>query len=286
MPTRFLTVTPRRSSALLVFSALTLAACGEGTGPNRSAEVGVGFQFASSASASAQSIDGAPVAGMATMETTAAGLVIEEGQDEILIIKAQIVVKDVKLKTAVATCSDSDDDDDDDNRGSAAKGDDDDDDDDCPTIRVGPYLVDVPVNGEDGGRVAVAVPEGTYSSVRLTMHKVTSSDSADLAFRQANPDFRDISIRLEGTYNGTPFVFTHDLNAKLDVPLDEPITIGEDGDDVTVTIDLSTWFTNPAGGLYSPALGNTPGFVRAKIQNNIRSAFRAFRDSDRNGKDD
>jgi hypothetical protein len=49
---------------------------------------------------------------------------------------------------------------------------------------------------------------------------------------------------------------------------------------------MSSWFTKPAGGLYNPAEGNVSGMVRAKIQNNIRAAFRAFRDKDRDGKDD
>ncbi|AMW05549.1 hypothetical protein [Gemmatimonas phototrophica] len=288
----------------LCAGAALLAACGEGTGPNKSAQVGVGFQLATtSASANVQSADGsANTTGSAQVATTPAGFSITSGADVILISKAQIVVKDVKLKSAAATCTD--DDDDDDNSSSSivvaasssngksgsskqsSSDDDDDDDDDCPTIRVGPYLVDVPVTGADGGRVAVMVPEGTYSSVRLSIHKVSSSDSADLAFRQANPDFRGISIRLQGTYNGQAFTFTHDVNAKLEVPLTAPITIGEGGDDVTVTIDMKDWFVRPNGGLYSPAEGNTPGFVRAKIQNNIRNAFRAFRDKDRDGEDD
>jgi len=132
----------------------------------------------------------------------------------------------------------------------------------------------------------VPVPAGTYSAIRFEIHKVTSSDSTDRAFRQANPDFREISVRLEGTYNAKPFVFTHDVNATLDVPLTKPVEIGAAGDNVTVTIDMSSWFTKPAGGLYNPAEGNVSGLVRAKIQTNIRAAFKAFRDTDRDGEDD
>jgi hypothetical protein len=55
---------------------------------------------------------------------------------------------------------------------------------------------------------------------------------------------------------------------------------------VTVSIDFSTWFLRPAGGLYGPALANAPGAIRAAVQNNIRAAFRAFRDDDRDGRDD
>jgi hypothetical protein len=85
--------------------------------------------------------------------------------DVLVVSKAQIVVRNLKLKSATAVCSD---DDDDETTGkSSASSSRTDDDDDCAEIRVGPYLVDVPVNGADGARVAVAVPAGTYSSIRL-----------------------------------------------------------------------------------------------------------------------
>ena len=278
---------PSWASAVLVAGTVALAACGEGTGPERSGQIGLGFRLATTpAAASVQSVTGSTTAsgtgtGATTSPATAAptptGFRIKSGTDEIIVTRAQVVVKDVKLKT-VAVCDDDDDD--------KRRRSDDDDDDDCPTIRVGPFLVNVPVTGADGGRVAVEVPAGTYSAVRFDIHKVSSSDSADRAFRVANPDFRDISIRLEGTYNGRAFTFVSDVNAKLDVPLSKPLTIGEGGDDVTVTIDMTEWFLRPNGGLYSPAEGNSAGFVRAKIQNNIRNAFRAFRDKNRDGKDD
>ena len=286
------------ASALVVTA---LSACSDGTSPSSANTVGVGFQLARASTASsmlAASVDGgAPgVPGTTpTITTSAAGMTITRDGDVLVVSKAQLVVRNVKLKSATAVCSDDDDDDDEStgessnsssgsSSGSSSRRDEDDD--DCAEIRVGPYLVDVPVNGADGARVAIAVPAGTYSSIRLWLYKVTGSDSADVAFRQANPDFRDISLRLQGTFNGTPFTFVNDVNAKLTVPLAEPLVVGTGGDDVTVTIDVSTWFLRPSGGLYSPAAANTPGQVRAKVQNNIRNAFRAFKDRNKDGRED
>lgn len=266
---------------------LTLAACSTGTGPEVGNRVGLGFQLARTSSAGALvsagllSPDGLPFVGAPpVITTTAAGLRITRDVDVILITKAQFVVRDVTLRSALATCADDDD------SASSVRAASNDDDDDCPMLRVGPFLVDMSVSGADGARVAVPVPAGTYTALSLRLHKVTSSDSADTAFRQANPDFREISVRLEGTYNGAPFVFVNDVNAKMDVPLAAPLTIGTGGDEVTVSVDLSTWFLRPQGGLYAPALANVPGAVRAAVQNNIRSAFRAFRDRNRDGRED
>ena len=245
-------------------AAFVLAACSDNTGPTPSGSVGVGFQIARPAPSLL--LSGDALQGASAVEATAEGLEITRGSDVLVITKAQLVVKDIKLGNA--GCDEGDNDA------------------DCQTLHIGPYLVDVPMNGTDGARATVPVIEGSYSKVRLTLHKVTSNDSADAAFRAANPDFRDISIRLEGTYNGTPFVFVNDVNAKLDVPLPETLEVDEEGGDVTVTVDFASWFANPQGGLYSPVLANSPGNTRAQVQNNIRSAFRAFRDNNRDGRVD
>ena len=93
-------------------------------------------------------------------------------------------------------------------------------------------------------------------------------------------------MRLEGTFNGVPFVFINDVNAKLDIPLPTPLVVGDAGGDVTVTIDIGSWFVRSQGGLYSPAQANISGNVQAAVQNNIRAAFRAFRDRNRDGRED
>lgn len=273
---------------LALAATAALAACGsDNTGPNASGDVGIGFQLAQSTGGSAltadgmmaaQTADGVVSGAAANAEPTPLGFLVTRGDDELLVTKAQLVIKNVKLTRAGATCRDDDDDDDDDDDRRR--------DDRCPTVHTGPYLVDLGVTGEERGRLSVDLPEGSYSGVRFDIHKVTSSRSDDLAFRQANPDFRDISVRLEGSYNGQPFVFVSDVNAKLDVPLTAPVAIGGEVTNVTVTLDLGAWFVNPVGGLYAPALANTPGLIRARVENNIRFAFKAFRDKNRDGRED
>ncbi|MEQ1785217.1 MAG: hypothetical protein ABMA14_28060, partial [Hyphomonadaceae bacterium] len=254
--------------------------------------VGLEFMVARSTTAAANvngSGDGF-VGSPPVITTTAAGQQITRGTDTILISKVQLVIRDAKLESALAQCND----DDNDEPAPAAvagfvaarDGRGDSDDDDCPSIRVGPFLVDVPVNGANASLLAVAVPEGTYSAVRLRLHAVTGGDSADLAFRTANPAFQSISVRLEGTFHGAPFVFTGDVDARIAVPLTEPIAIKAGGDNITVSIDLSKWFLRPQGGLYSPASANASGSVRSAVQANIRAAFRAFCDRDRDGRED
>lgn len=286
--------------ALAATVVLAATACSDGTGPANGRDVGLTFQVAQSAAAGAGGDGGSGTIaerGLAlsvpTVVATNAGLLITNDADEILLTRAQLVVKDVKLKRAALECSD-----DSDfrtvnfvevdgeivtivvnanvERDRAS----------CPTVHLGPYLVDVPMTGGDGPRLTVGIPEGTYSSVRFSLHKVTSNKPDDAAFRQTYPDMRDISARLEGTYNGVPFVFITDINAKLNIPLPAPVAIGEGGADVTVAVDFGAWFARSQGGLYSPALANTPGSTRSAVRNNIRVAFRAFRDRNHDGRAD
>jgi hypothetical protein len=104
--------TPSAMSLTLVAGVALLAACGEGTGPNATGQVGVGFRLAaapaasanvSSASGSSSGANGS--GGQVTSAATATGYSIKSGTDEILITKAQVVVKNVKLKSVAAVCA-------------------------------------------------------------------------------------------------------------------------------------------------------------------------------------
>lgn len=285
--------------ALAATALLAATACSDGTGPENGKSVGLTFRVAqpTAGGVGGTGSDGAIASDASgtvpVVIATNAGLLITHDADEILLTRAQLVVKDVKLKRASAECSD-----DDDFRtvnfvevdGTVVtvvvNANVERDRTSCPTVHLGPYLVDVPMAFGDGPRLTVGIPEGTYSSLRFSLHKVTSNKPDDAAFRQTYPDMRDISARLEGTYNGVPFVFITDVNAKLNIPLPAPLTVGEGGADVTVAIDFGSWFYRSQGGLYSPAQANTPGNTRAAVRNNIRVAFRAFGDRNRDGRAD
>ena len=202
---------------------------------------------------------------------------IARQSDTIVVTKAQFVVSDVRLRSVIGACADE---------AKSSSNDKKNDFSECPEIRVGPFLVDIPVTGEDGARISVDVPAGTYGNVRMKLHKVDANNALDLPFQQQNPDFRNISVRLEGTYNRVPFVFTNDLTTMINVPLVKPLVIKTGGDQITVSVDIAAWFVRASGGLYSPALANTPGSIRGTVSANIERAFRAFRDQNLDGRED
>lgn len=175
-----------------------------------------------------------------------AWLVIARGNDTIVVTRAQFVVREVELERVNADC-DADDDD--------RRSDDRSRENDCAELEIGPFLVDVPVTGATAGVLSVDIPEGTYDEVEFEIKKVSSSIDGDRAFRQAHPDFRDISLRIEGRDNGMPFVFVSAAEAEVELPLGAPLVVGRDGDRLTVSLDMGTWFVNPSGGLFQPGPG-------------------------------
>jgi hypothetical protein len=212
-----------------------------------------------------------------TPAATPAGLVIASGRDTIVITKAQLVLREIELEFADdRPCS------------AAARPDDDDDDDDCGEIERGPVLFDLPLTGAVASRLSVDVPEGRYEELEVKIHKVEGNDSDDRTFLQRNPDFRGVSARLEGRYNGQAFIFVTDVNAKMELEFRPPLEVGAQGTNVTLAVDLGRWFmrNGATGGLWSPALANTPGEARSRVESNIRASFRALRDRNKDGRDD
>ncbi len=66
---------------------------------------------------------------------------------------------------------------------------------------------------------------------------------------------------------------------------DPPLDVGGDAANITVHVDLDRWFVGANGALIDPATAGPGGPNEAITADNIRRAFRAFRDDERRGDD-
>jgi hypothetical protein len=258
--------------ALSLIAGLT--ACNDGSSGPGAQTVNLNFRSAGSTAAANVSAD---VASGPSVQKGAAELVVTSGDDELVITSAQIVLRNVKLQPSAESCPDETNGEDD-TEGEAA------DDDSCATMFVGPLLIDIPTDNTAGSEISVLIPEGSYRSVQLRVHKVSSNRPDEAAFRAANPGFQDASVKVVGTYNGLPFTFSSDVTAVVNLPLPEPITVGGEEQDLTVELDVSKWFLGANGTLLSPLLDNNQ--VKQLIRSNIRTSIRAFRDNNGDGEED
>jgi len=239
---------------------LTMAACESSTGTNQRP---ITLSFASQTDV-----------GTATRASSVANdITITVGSNTVVITKAQLVIRRLQLEQGDETaCVDSDDDAPNPDAG------------ECAEIKTGPILVDLPLNGTADVEVSASVPEGTYHEVHFHIHKPTSS-AADQTFLAANPAFANTSIRVEGTFNGQPFVYTSDLTANVNLEFDPPIVIDADNKNVTVQVSLNSWF-KVNGQVIDPRTANKGGANESAVANNIRLSLRAYKDDDHDGNED
>jgi hypothetical protein len=147
-------------------------------------------------------------------------------------------------------------------------------------VASGPYLFDLSGASLDGSVAKVLdvsfVP-GSYSEIRFELHK---PDSAETGLNANLKDMIDgqASIIADGTIDGAAFTFTTAVNAEQ--RFEGSIDL-EDGSNLTLNIDASTWFTS--GGSRLDPRNETN---RSQIENNIQNSFRAFKDDDHDGDED
>jgi len=254
-----------RISMLLLGSSALLSACGSDAAP--AAGGLVRFSVASSA------LPAAAVAsnGVALDVTSPTPGTYTDGTNTLVLTSVQMVLKKIELDLAGedADCHQAE-------SGSSA----------CEEIELGPMLLDIPVGAGPEQAVAVDIAPGSYDQIEYELHKPDDGNAADQAFVTAHPEFNGVSVRVTGTYNGTPFTFTTEADAEQEHELNPPLTVAEAGPTtLTLLVDVSTWFQS-GGTLIDPATANTGGPNKSMVENNIVNSFDAFEDNDEDGSHD
>jgi hypothetical protein len=209
-------------------------------------------------------------AGAAGLMANAVGdsLSITDGTNTLVITRVEVVAREIELRRAgIASCD------------SSASTD------DCEYFSTSARLVTIPLAPGATQMLSVDAPAGTYSSVRVKVHKV-SDDPGDLAFLAANPTWpEDQSIRVSGFYNGVAFTFLSDVNFDAEEDLQPAIVVdGATPTNLTVRLDLARWFRNGSTGpLIDPATAGDGGGNKSLVENNIKDSVEAFEDDDRDG---
>lgn len=278
----------RYSTPIALVGLALVAACNDGTGTGANMQrVTLSFNVAQPGASFAL------VPGGASAATDASG--------RLVVTKAQLVLEKIKLESDEGTaCTD-----DSSSSVSASAGasfgtpsydegaDDgvdgsDDDGDGCAEVEIEDLavLVDLPVDGGVVTPVIGAIPAGSYGKLQLRVHKPEDSDQNGAAFIAAHPEFSDVSIRVEGTYDGQPFVYTTDLNADLEMGFDPPIQIADGSLNVTVNVDVTGWFDDGSGNAVDPRTAAKGGANESRVEENIERSFHAFEDEDHDGHDD
>ena len=248
-----------RPLTLLALGAMAVSACGDSGAPTPA--LSLSFATQAAPTASARFGPAFSVASDTFANTT----------DTLIITKAQLVLRNIRLKQQeTATCDVE----------PEPAG--------CEEFKAGPILLDLPLTVGAVPQVTINVPSGTYTKVEFKVHKVGNSDAADSAFLAANPSFAGKSIRVEGTFNGTPFTFETDIDVEQELEFPTPLVVSDTSTstNLTVKVALDTWFLNAQGALIDPSTANEGGANKGIVTENIQHSMKAFKDHEKDGQDD
>lgn len=149
--------------------------------------------------------------------------------------------------------------------------------DDCEEVELGPMLVTLPLGGGTTQQIEVPLAPGTYDRVQFQVHKPADDDAADRAFIAAHPEFRRVSIRVQGTFNGTAFEYVSDVSAQQQLVLSPPLVLASDSTaSLSLTVDVHGWFLdNTRTHLVSPATALKGQPNENQVERNIKASLRA-----------
>jgi hypothetical protein len=259
-----------RSTSLRILAlAATLAggvaaACRESTAPKASTQVSLSFAGVKPPGAAA--IRGGIMSVLAdTLKQTS-------GSDTLKITSAQVVLRKISLKRAEASTVNCD------TMPETGQN-------SCEEFTARAILVSLPLVAGVQTALSIPVDSGHYVGVEYKIHK-PGNDSIDVAFKAANPGFDSISIKVTGLFNGVPFTYTSRMDVEQEFDFATPLVIGASGTptNLTLRLDLTTWFVNQStGALINPTSTNPGGANEGLVNSNIQRSAKAF--EDRNGSD-
>ena len=230
-----------------------VAACSDAAGTGR-APVSLSFSGMTSAPAAPAAVSGPSLS-----------VTVTSGTNTVVITKAQVVLSHIELSRVEST-------------GCTTTGDDS----ECEEMKVDPMLVDLPVTPTVTQEISVTLPAGTYHQFEAEIRAPHAGEPGADAVLAAHPAFAGKSLHVEGTYNGTPFTYDGAPQAEIQMPFNPPLTVATSStNNVTVHVDISTWFKDGSGNVIDPTnLANAGTIIE-----NIKKSFHAFEDDDRDGRE-
>lgn len=241
---------PLRFAALLLAAAVAASACSEFesriTNPNEGEPLfDVFFQIPSSQAAN---------------RTPSFSVQLEDDQGNSLSInEGQLVVREMELGRQTGECADNEDPSSDDG-------------DACTEITVAPRLLALPA---DRGEVRIVnglpVEAGAYDRLEFDLHVATNDDQQIVS---SNPQLRNRSVIVRGSFNGTSFAATFDPAVSLSLDFASTVQ-AESGSTsrVTLVADVEGWFRRDDGSLINPAQVENGSATDQAIDDRIKSSF-------------
>ena len=218
-----------------------------------------------------------------------AGLVLFDGTNTLDISSVGIVLRKIELeKVDGFDCDEFDDDAEEGGENENESSESLDHSDDCEEFETGPVLLEPSLDGSVEHVTSIQIPEGMYNELEFDIHKINGDSQEGIDFLQLHPEYDGVSIRVMGTYNDVSFVFEQDLDEEQEIEFNAPLEIRPDSapTNITLHMDIATWFATVPGMFVDPAEANYGGLHESLVEENIKRSIDVFEDDDHDGHDD
>lgn len=154
----------------------------------------------------------------------------------------------------------------------------------CVATDVDRLLLELPTDTTQDVRSVGLVGQidaDVYDEVRYELGLVQASDTAAV---DSFPELEGSSMLVKGSFNGTPFTFTSDLETSVAVTLSPVLDVTDSptATNVTMSAPVPQWFIGPDNTFMDPT---SPSNAEA-ISQAVAESFTAFPDADADGEPD
>lgn len=159
-----------------------------------------------------------------------------------------------------------------------------DDETECENVKVGPFVVNLNLNGTTTDFVVNNIPVGIYDELKFEIHKLEASETPpDPEFKDGDDSSLRYSVIAKGTFNSNPFIYKSKKSAHQELEFENMLVVEENtSTNLTITVDPYTWFYKEGVSLDPTDPANDDD-----IDHNIEHSFKkAFEDDDHDGEKD
>jgi hypothetical protein len=259
------------------------AACDALTRPGRGGNVAVRFSATSAAGVSAN------VMAPESPRITSDQLTVTGSNGTLVIDDIRFIVSEMELRSSDNSCRGDDDEDEGDDDLDDHDEDGDDDNDDCE-FEGGPFIVDLPLDG-NAAITTQNVPPGTYDAFKFEVEDLEADDDDDddekqnipailAEMRAVYPNFPSrASMVVKGTQDGQPFIVYFKSDLEIEQRIEPPLHVPQDNA-LSVKLDPAAWFKSGNQVLNLLALNGRLVELGGQFRDGIRGAHRGDDDDD------
>lgn len=149
---------------------------------------------------------------------------------------------------------------------------------------IGPFVVNLGLNGNLKQITAGGIPEGIYEKIEFDIHQADENEPiSDPEFIEGPGEHQRYSVIVKGKFNGSNYVYKSIKSVEKELTFLNPITIIKGlRFNVTMTVNPYEWFLSN-GNYINPSDPNNSETIDDNIENSFEDIFE---DDDKDGEPD